>query len=262
MMAGKTLQAPALLISASSHRSGSTLLQRYVTAATDVFVWGENGRFVQAMREAYETWPHKPSDGQAWSKVMDDPTAVERSFIPNLSPPRDTMLEALRTAFCRTYDRRPTGFARWGWKDVGYALDDLHFVRELFPEIRIVLLVRDPWDVARSIRRKGWIDRRGYFRDMEEVARLWMERSRDYRRLAEAGDPRVHLVRYEQLERELAGLNAFLGIEGRAVWERVAKKRLGAAPTLSRFDFTSEDVSTVERVAGEVAESFGYEANP
>lgn len=260
MMAGQAPDAPVLLISASSHRSGSTLLQRYVTAATDIFVWGENGRLVQAMKEAYEAWPKKKSDAQAYARVMDDPTTMESSFLPNLSPPRDDLRAALQAAFRLAYGHPPPGFSTWGWKDVGYGRGDLDFVWELFPEIRVVLLVRDPWDVARSIRRKGWIDRRGYFRDMDEVARLWKERSHDYRTMAEEGDRRVHLVQYEHLERDLTGLDDFLGIDGGAIWDRVARKRLGVTPRLSRFDLTDDDLKTVQRVAGGVAADFGYRA--
>ena len=251
---------PTLLIAASMHRSGSTLLQRYVTASTETFVWGENGFLVQSLRRAHESWPQRTHDARGYDRVMVDPTVVERAFMPNLSPPLDRVTEAVRGAVIRIYGELPAGFTAWGWKDVGYGRGDIDFVRELFPDLDVVLLVRNPWCVARSIRRKGWIDRRGYFEGMEEVARTWAERTAHYRELASVDDPNVLLLRYEHLDRQIVELNRFLGAAaGGDVWERISKRRLGTAPRLSRFDLTAEDVETITSIAGDVASELGYE---
>lgn len=92
---------PALLVAASLHRSGSTLVQRYVTAAIDTFMWGENGQFVQALRDAYESWPSKAHEEVQFRQAMDDPSVTQ------------------------LYAPRPPGFTQWGWKDVGYGEADI-----------------------------------------------------------------------------------------------------------------------------------------
>lgn len=129
----------------------------------------------------------------------------------------------------------------------------------LFPEIDVLLLVRDPWDVARSIRRKGWIDKRGYFEDMGQVAAHWTERTASFLELTSVDDDRVHLVQYEHLDDRIAGLDAFLGFDdGGRTWEEISRRKLGTAPTFSRFDLTSEDVETIASIAGDVASGLGY----
>jgi len=166
---------------------------------------------------------------------------------------------AFRQAIQGIYSELPTGFERWGWKDVGYGREDLDFVRTLFPDIDVVLLVRDPWDVARSIRKKGWIDKRGYFRDMEEVATHWTERTTSYLDLASVDDERVLLVQYEHLDRRIADLNRFLDIdEADTGWKEVSSRKLGTAPRVSRYHLTPEDVETIESIAGDVATDLGY----
>lgn len=253
------LQPPALLLAASSPRSGSTLLQRYVTAATDVFMWGENGRLIPSLRRAFDEWPQESHNVREHQEAMADPSVVERKYVPNLAPLPERLLDALRGAVASIYRHRPDGFRRWGWKAVDYGRREVEFVRKLFPRIDVLLLVRNPWDVARSIRRKGWIDKRGYFEDMAEVARHWTARSAYFHELAAVDDPHVHLVQYETLEGSIDELDGFLGIDHQqSTWKRISNRKLGTAPAISRFDLTGEDVETIARIAGDVAERFGY----
>lgn len=250
---------PALVLAASSPRSGSTLLQRYITAATDVFMWGENGRLIPSLRRAFDEWPQESHNVREHREAMADPSVVERKYVPNLAPPPERLLDALRDTVAGIYRHRPDGYRQWGWKAVDYGRRELEFVRTLFPDIDIVLLVRNPWDVARSIRRKGWIDKRGYFEDVEQVATHWMERSACFAELAAIDEEHVHLVRYDTLGESIAELDDFLGVDHRtSTWERIASRKLGTAPSFSRFDLTDEDVETIERIAGGVASRFGY----
>lgn len=253
-----SLPPPSLLVAASFHRSGSTLLQRYVTAATDTFVWGENGLLGPALRSVLRNWPQEAHNERDYAAVMADPDLAERKFLPNLAPPREHVHDVLRRTVSEIYRDIPRSFRSWGWKAVRYGRGEIDLVRSLFPDIRILLLVRNPWDVARSIRRKGWIDRRGWFEDMAQVANLWAERTAGFLELGRVGDENVHLVRYESLEQRITELNAFLGVEGDGAWREVSKLTLGAAPAFSRYDLTPEDVETIERIAGDVASDLGY----
>jgi hypothetical protein len=253
--------APRLLISAASHRSGSTLLQRYVSARSNTFVWGENGPFIPALLSALEGWPSTRQNEQEYRAVMADPTLPERRYTPNLSPPKQAAEHALRETILRVYRDVPDGFEGWGWKAIGYGFRVVKLLHAMFPEMRVVLLVRDPWDVARSVRRKGWIERRGYFQNMDEVADEWRRGAEAARRMADLDDPRFLLLRYEDLRDRLPDLNAFLGVaDDTAREEDVLSRRLGTAPTVSRFRLTDDDVATVTHVCGEVASDFGYAA--
>ena len=250
---------PRLLLAASSHRSGSTLLQRYITAVSSTFVWGESGAFIGALRTAADGGPGTRRNERDYREIMDDPSSIERRYTPNLAPPRDVLLDEMRRTIRGIYREMPAGFDAWGWKSVSYGIADIDFVRTLFPEIRIVLLIRDPWDVARSIRRKGWIDRRGYYRDMADAAEHWMLRTRDFLEIAARDDGGILLLRYEDLRERRDELHAFLDVDVHPERsDEVLSRKLGAAPTLSRFRLTEEDLAAVSEVAGETAAELGY----
>jgi hypothetical protein len=251
---------PSLLVAASSHRSGSTLVQRYVTARSSTFVWGENGPFFESLLQAAEGWPQQPHNERAYERVLDDPAHSERRYMPNLSPPRRRVERAFHDAILSIYDVLPEGYDGWGWKAVGYGRREVDFVRSLFPQIRLILLVRDPWDVARSVRRKGWIDRRGYFTGVDDVARRWARSTAELARIAHEDERgSCLLLRYEDLPDRLPDLNRFLGIPNAPEREQeIITRRLGTAPRLSRFRVTAEDVEHVTRAAGDVAASLGY----
>ena len=258
-MTTPTGMTPRLLIAGSSHRTGSTLLQRYVTALSSTFVWGENGSFVQSLRQAAESWPQTRRNSREYTEVMDDPSLVERKYAPNLSPPKVLALAAMRDAILQVYREVPPGFDGWGWKAVAYGRGEIDFLQELFPELRVLLVVRNPWDVARSVRRKGWIDRRGYYQDMAEVAEHWFLRTRDFLALTADPDPGLFLLHYEDLHSRLDEIDAFLGIPTDSARRgAVLSRRLGAAPAVSRFRLTSHDIDAVTRVAGDVAAKLGY----
>jgi hypothetical protein len=251
---------PRLLVAASSHRSGSTLLQRYVTARTTTFIWGENGPFIESLIQAVEGWPQTKRNQREYERVILDPSLSERRYVPNLSPPREAVERALRDAVLATYATLPSGYDGWGWKAVGYRQREIDFVRSFFPATRLILLVRDPWDVARSVRRKGWIDRRGYFANTGEVAEHWLRGTEDLVRFAEEDrDGACFFLRYEDLRDRLSELNRFLGVEDEPPRElEIVGRKLGIAPRMSRFRITEDDMTAVTRIAGDTAATLGY----
>ncbi len=103
---------------------------------------------------------------------------------------------------------------RFGDKTPEYAYR-LRWVREVFPESKMVFVVRDPRAVALSLCRAPWLGC-----NLVSAASLW---SRTQRLLHESTvwfpDDKVHWVRYEQLllspEHTLCELLAFLEIEDR-----------------------------------------------
>ena len=253
-------QPPSLLLAASSHRSGSTLLQRYITAMSDIFVWGENGELIPSLRRTWAEWPQTRRNERDYRESMADSSFMQRAYTPNLSPPREAVLAAFRGAVLSIYRDMPGDFHSWGWKAVQYGVEEIDFVRTLFPDIQVILLVRNPWEVARSVRRKGWIDKRGYFEDMSQVATLWANRTAGFQAISEAKEEKVYLVRYSEMQERTSEINRFLGVPDDPVrQEAVFKKKLGKAPLVSRFELTNEDRATVSQIAGELAATMGFD---
>ena len=252
---------PDLLISAPLQRSGTTWLQRYFTAAGDFFIWGENHFLIEGFRLVHERWPDRDLSHYRMDEAAKDPDQVSRNYFPNLSPPKDAVLEAMREAVLGMYpDPSTMGRTRWGWKEVRYGKEEIEFFRLLFPETRIILVARNPYDTVRSIRRMGWIDRDKYF-TVDYLAKIWAERTRYYLEAAREDPERNLFVRYEDVYTELDRLDTFAELKERAPGAmEVFEQKIGAASVDEPFDLTAEDIEFIGNFGGELAGELGYKA--
>jgi hypothetical protein len=199
---------PCVLVSASFHRSGSTWLQRIIAAGSDTFVWGETGKLVPSLRAATELWRKRaPTADRERSEYLGSATPTD-IWIANMSPPEDDFIEAQRALFRRLYAER-YGRRRWGWKAVIYDVEDIHYLWELFPALKVVLLVRNVANVYLSLRAMSWHTWWGG--GPREIAEIWAKRSVGYATLA--NEPRALFLRYEETRDKIAELSSFLGLD-------------------------------------------------
>lgn len=139
--------------------------------------------------------------GGSWSELPDLPSGWEDS----------EELASLRERARRLLTRRFASSPQWGWKDPRTCVT-LPFWQRLAPGLRYVICVRNPVDVAYSLR-----SREGEERGLDEHALDWLRHTASA--LAHtAGRPRV-VVHYERFftdsEHELRRLAGFLGCEDR-----------------------------------------------
>jgi sulfotransferase family protein len=203
-----------LLVFCSGQRSGSTLLQRLLSSHPEVLIWGEHGGKVGEVLAA--------ADGLlAWSDELGQDARDDyaqrgyQSFMANLSPDRDRIVAALRRFFHVLYAEPAAALGRpvWGIKEVRYGLAEARQLHRVFPDLAVMLLVRDPRDVLCSLdeweRRSG-----GYWtrRDTENAIRHWMLVAADWLAEPVAGSPPVLRLRYEDLIADPASACEILGI--------------------------------------------------
>ncbi len=191
-----TSPAP-LFIFSSSWRSGSTLLQRYITATGDVLVWGETGGALNAIAEAVGGWEQITADSArrfpdsiggkgeaAYRKFIAAPKSEHASlWIANLTPPYTDILTSLRTLFDTLYRQRAQdfGYPRYGFKETRCDLTTARHLQTLFPDARFVFLVRNPLDVILSIKRRGWMGRTAGHATLKYYADHWRTRAMQFR---------------------------------------------------------------------------------
>ncbi|MFQ5745732.1 MAG: sulfotransferase [Gemmatimonadota bacterium] len=157
---------PIFILSAG-WRSGSTLLQRLITSAEGVMIWGEpfaHSDFIRRLAESLRAFrPGDPPDHFFLEDLKArEATEASREWIANLYPHPVHVLRAHR-AFMMSLFATPAereGYPRWGLKEVRLDIDHAAWLRWLFPEARFLFLYRNPYRAYRSYRVfRNWYDR-------------------------------------------------------------------------------------------------------
>jgi hypothetical protein len=264
-------------------RSGTTLLRAMVDSHPDLTIPPESWFVTElaAYRQRYEA-----PDGFDVERFAADLVAHERFARWGIS--EEDLRVAVRGAAPRDYPSAiKSVFSQWairqekpryGDKTPGY-LTELELIAALFPDARIVHLIRDGRDVALS-----YSDELGL--PVVNAIRLWRARVRDGREAGRAlGDARYREIRYEDLvadpDATLRGVCSFIGLpfSDRMLchWEH-ARQMLAGMPdrhhhlhvewplTTGLRDWRSQMPTHVARacelLAGDLLDDLGYEPGP
>lgn len=204
-----------VFVFSSSWRSGSTLLQRFITSTGEVLVWGETGGALNAMANALAGWEQITADSSrhfptgiggkgeaAYSKFIATQKADHAGlWIANLSPPYADIQAAVRGMFDALYRQRAQdfGYPRYGFKETRCDLDTARQLQALFPDARFIFLVRNPFDAILSIKRRSWMGRPAGHATLKYYAEHWRTRAMQFRQ-AEFG----LTLRYEDFITDMA----------------------------------------------------------
>lgn len=186
-----------VFVFSSSWRSGSTLLQRFITASGEVLVWGETGGALNAIAEAVAGWEQITADSSrrfpggiggkgefAFGKFIASSKAEHASqWIANLSPPYADIRDGVYGLFDTLYGQRAQslGYPRYGIKETRCDLTTARQLRALFPDARFLFLVRNPFDVMLSLKRRDWMGRAAGHATLKYYAEHWRTRSMQFR---------------------------------------------------------------------------------
>ncbi|MFJ9552172.1 sulfotransferase [Nocardiopsis sp. NPDC101807] len=142
---------PVLLL-CSGQRSGSTLLQRVASSGPDLWVWGEPGPGILALRDA-DLAMRALSDHRSHEAAAEVGHAGPPGFIAVVLPPVESYRSAARAWFDTAFADAPRRWAgaRWGFKEVRLGRPFAEWFVDLYPGARVVHLVRHPLDVLRSL---------------------------------------------------------------------------------------------------------------
>lgn len=188
-----------VFVFSSSWRSGSTLLQRYITASGEVFVWGETGGALNALRDALAGWEQITADSsrrfvnssggggeQSYNEVISSPkSAHAQQWIANITPPYTDIISSVRSMLMDLYGKRAEalGYARFGIKETRCDLITAKYLQVLFPDAKFIFLVRNPLDVILSIKRHNWVGRQAGHTTLRHYAEHWRVRSTQFREI-------------------------------------------------------------------------------
>lgn len=199
------LIAPGVVLSASTHRSGSTWVQRVLTASTPYTIWGESFDLIdhlsQVRTQLSEAHMATSKERHEFFGNERDPTV----WVGNMNPEPRNLDDGLRSLIAHYYSDTPS----YGWKEVRYGIEHLQFLRRLFPSLKFVLLVRNPYDVVLSHYRMGWLDGKPNWR-LANICKRWADRGQEYLDFA-AQDDQTKLVRYEDFRGGAKETSEWLG---------------------------------------------------
>ena len=189
--------AQPVFVFASSWRSGSTLVQRYITSTGNTLIWGETGGALNSIAESIAGWQQITADskqrfagglggkGEATFHKFITCTKQEQAqqWIANLSPPFNELLAGLRTLFDTIYAEhaQKLWYPNWGIKETRCDLNTAIQLQRLFPQARFVFLVRNPFDVILSVKRRDWLGKDNSHATLKYFATHWLTRAEQFR---------------------------------------------------------------------------------
>jgi len=270
-------------------RSGTTLLSLILSQSPDLHVTLESG-FIPDLygnrkeygdfADAKDRWYflRDLQMTQATSKTiafdifeMSDDEA--ENILSNSAP--CSYESAINALFTKTADLH--GKPRWGNKTPKYVLH-LPLIYELFPDAKIIHVIRDPRDVVASILKAGWTS------TVKETARYWEERVRTgIREGRKLGGDRYYELKYELLLQNPGDVtrqicdwlsigfdidfiqdykqddNRSSIVEHHELFDLIGKPVDPSRAYAWKKHMGKADVAEIEQVTGDLIETLGYE---
>ncbi|MFP8644889.1 sulfotransferase [Priestia aryabhattai] len=188
-----------LIISSATHRSGSTLLQRLFNARKETLIWGENGG---CLTEFYKILDHTKhhANFNHWDTYLKSREDANQ-WIACMTPPKHevdaVMIQTVSTfheeLYVKKYNKQHDMI---GYKEVRYGREELGLLRKCYPNCTIILLVRNPIDIWKSMSQRKGIKK--MYGSLEGFTNIWNVRVNSYLLLSKS-DPNIHLVKYEDI---------------------------------------------------------------
>lgn len=257
--------APVFLF-APTWRSGSTLVQRLVMSTGEIWMWGEvytQAEPLQQMVGMFRPFREDFPDPGLFTDPERAAGDLTGDWIARLSPRPRHLVEAHRAYWDRLCARpaRQRGYGRWGLKAVNLPVDYPVYLKRLYPDARLILLVRNPYRAWLSYRR--WADWYASFPDdpvftVQRFARMWSEHTEQFLRFdAEADD--TLMIRFEDLIEGGGILDELSDHIGGRVDPAVLERKVGGTEAGRATSTTFVERLILRRITGRTAKKLGYE---
>lgn len=183
-----------IIISAVTQRTGSTLVQRIFNSRKKTLIWGEHGGALTHLYNVYhyakkfavysETerneYFDKDEDPNVWiANMSPEPKYVDKAIVAGTKAFLDTMY----AQYSDTHDTI-------GFKEVRYGRDILPILKKCYPNIKFILVVRNPINVWKSIPNNWDVD-------LTQFIKQWNDNTSYY--IEVSNEPGFYLVKYESM---------------------------------------------------------------
>lgn len=245
-----------IVISAIAHRTGSTLVQRIFNRRERTIVWGEHGGALTHMAAGFAEAERFSRKGEKEKRAYLDSDEKSTAWTARMSP-SPAHLEEAATASVRAFldmfyrEMRATKDLV-GFKEVRYGRAELNLVRRAYPDAAIVLLLRDPVDVWRSMPEWG--------RSLDELIADYTRRAVEYADLANR--PGFFVLRYEDVVAKVHSALALLSDLARLTPAEITEVVDGPRLRSTRHEVPVADVERICVQCAGAMERLGYVTCP
>lgn len=246
-------------------RTGSTLLQRLLCSHNEIHIWGEHAGILLQLRQIQEQI--EQIDTLSSRHRNDYEKNGANSWIAMMNPDCNHFQEGVKSLLEQYYKKPASELnaSRWGFKEVRYDFTMAEYILKLFPNARIIFLIRHPKACLASARAtKTMFLKKGLLSDVGgpvEFLQHWTRLASSFSHPNNSS--RFLLLKYEEMtaspESAIKDIAAFLETDADAFDASVfgTRKRgwLGRDPRLENEDLAallSDDLWTMAR-------NYGYE---
>jgi len=225
---------PPVFVLGGGGRTGSTLVQRLLISTGEIMIWGEHAgilldglqRIVSGMQEWIDQEGRRHLERfreQGWN-----------AWIPNVNPSHEAFVAGARAALLEALAEPAMrmGYRRWGFKEIRYNGAAVAFLKMLFPDASIIVVLRHPGEALRSIKVTAWYAKDHGARP-EAFLAAWESSSASLAASASKFSG-VLVLRYEDLvaepERFVEAIAKHVGIDANRFDRAAAAVRLRGAP--------------------------------
>lgn len=198
-----------VILSAATHRSGSTLLQRIFNARKESLIWGEHlgvlRDFVQIQRKVTKLSKMGEASRRSYFGRGENPNQWLAIMAPSPQFIRAATIQSVKSFLDSLYNQHREGHDFIGFKEVRYGAGELSILQECYPDAKFVLLVRNPLEAWKSYP-KFW----GEYRSAYQFAKQWNNNVNYYLQLVNR-NPNATLIQYEKMvARDPATINKLM----------------------------------------------------
>ena len=254
------------------HRSGTSLVSRFL-GTMNVFMGSTLSSNYESLD--FQTLNKNTMEvlGCSWADVRMFPTALMLQDLPRslVDSFQSTLVKSVLPAhFLNLTQHEEWGnisAVDWGWKDPRNSVL-LPLYLTIFPQARVVFVVRDSRDVALSLIRRE--EKRFhktfcyqdivFFKKLFAYIKLWCDYNQRILETVECfPGTAIHLIKYEELVREpfdnISALSAFLGVclteKGKGDLSQVDSRRIGKIDGITRKMGKPVDLSVMRLIREE-----------
>ena len=216
------------------HRGGTTFVQRLLNCHKKVTIWGENGGIVgdlRAMSERFATSPAAKVDVEQYREFR----GLADKFLPWANPvDADEFTTHLASMLESLYGNPADLSSFWGFKEIRHGTpEDIDFLFRLFPQCRLIMVVRNPRDLLLSQYYARWGGKH-FSESPENAVRQkiinYVNSVESFLEIEQQKSSVAKILRYESIQSETVSheIFGFLGLPEAGINQMLLNEVIGA----------------------------------